>query len=246
MHPHYLDSIKSFEGYAPQAKWDHAQFTNGFGTKALYPGEQIDRTEAQRRFAAEIDLARAFVERHARGWDEGTKAALTSLTFNAGPRWASSGLGEAVRGFDLEAVRERFLSYTKAGGEELPGLVRRRHAEATWIGKPGPFSPTSSTASRLPTHSPSLPGPAAPAPATTQTEPPETNPLHRAARQDPPAPSSETHSVDGTQQSIGAPAPLVSAPALLMLALELRIGPFRVDPPLGSEPIRKHRAHEQV
>lgn len=132
----YLDAIKSFEGFTRHAKWDYAQNTNGFGTKALYANEKIDEAEANRRFAAEIEQARQFVEKHSAGWDEGTKAALTSLTFNAGTRWASSGLGDAVRNFDVDAVREKFLSYTKAGGQDLPGLVRRRFAEASWIGTP--------------------------------------------------------------------------------------------------------------
>jgi GH24 family phage-related lysozyme (muramidase) len=134
MHQSYLAAIKTFEGFTPQAKWDYAQHSNGYGTKALYPGEAISPEEAERRFAAEIAIARGIVEKHAAGWDEGTKAALTSLTFNAGTRWISSGLGEAVRNGDIEGVRERFVQYTKAQGEELPGLVKRRLAELDWIG----------------------------------------------------------------------------------------------------------------
>ena len=134
MHHSYLQAIKTFEGFTPQAKWDYAQHSNGYGTKALYPGETIDAAEAERRFAAEIAVARGIVEKHAAGWDEGTKAALTSLTFNAGTRWISSGLGEAVRNGDIEGVRERFVQYAKAGGEVLPGLVKRRLAELDWIG----------------------------------------------------------------------------------------------------------------
>jgi lysozyme len=130
----YLEAIKSFEGFTPQAKWDYAQHSNGYGTKALYPGEAITPEEAERRFAAEIAVARSIVEKHAAGWDEGTKAALTSLTFNAGTRWIASGLGDAVRNHDIEAVRERFVQYTKAQGEVLPGLVKRRLAELDWIG----------------------------------------------------------------------------------------------------------------
>lgn len=134
MHVLYLERIKSFEGFTPVAKPDYAQHSNGYGTKALYPGEQIDRAEAERRFAHEIEQARAFVEQHVPGLDEGTKAALTSLTFNAGTRWASSGLGEAARSGDLDAVRQRFVQYTKAGGKDLSGLVSRRLAEVAWIG----------------------------------------------------------------------------------------------------------------
>lgn len=133
----YLNEIKSFEGFAARAQWDYAQFTNGYGTKARFDGEKIDEAEANRRFAAELAEARKFVDKHAEGWDEGTKAALTSLTFNAGTRWASSGLGEAVRSFDVDGVRDRFLAYTKAGGVDLPGLVKRRLEEVTWIGNDG-------------------------------------------------------------------------------------------------------------
>ena len=133
MHEKYLNAIKSFEGYTPRAKWDYAQNSNGYGTNALHAGESIDRAEADRRFRAEIEQARSVVERHAQGWDEGTKAALTSLTFNTGTRWTSAGLGDAVRNFDIDAVEKIFLTYTKAGGEILPGLVKRRLAEVGWI-----------------------------------------------------------------------------------------------------------------
>lgn len=138
MHNLYLEQIKSFEGFTPEAKWDYAQHSNGYGTKALYPGERISRAEAESRFAGEIDAARRIVEKHAAHWDEGTKAALTSLTFNAGTRWIESGLGDAVRRGDAAALKDIFLTYTRAGGEVLSGLVKRRTAEAQWIGSAAP------------------------------------------------------------------------------------------------------------
>lgn len=133
MHEKYLTAIKSFEGYTPRAKWDYAQNSNGYGTKALYAGETIDRVEADRRFRVEIEQARRIVEKHAKGWDEGTKAALTSLTFNAGTRWTTGALGTAVRAFDVAAVEKSFAAYTRAGGDVLPGLVKRRLAELSWM-----------------------------------------------------------------------------------------------------------------
>ena len=42
--------------------------------------------------------------------DEGTKAALTSLTFNAGDKWARSGLGAALRQGDIEARARAFFA----------------------------------------------------------------------------------------------------------------------------------------
>lgn len=136
MTANYLDAIRGFEGFTPKADWDYAQYTNGYGTKAKFAGEVIDKTEADRRFNSEIAEARAIVERHAPEASEGTKQALTSLTFNAGDKWTRSGLGEAVKAGDTDKVKEIFLQYNKAGGEVLPGLARRRLAEAAWIGAP--------------------------------------------------------------------------------------------------------------
>lgn len=140
MHSFYLDAIKSFEGYTPSAQWDYAQLSNGYGTKAKFAGEVIDKTEADRRFQAEVASARSIVEKNAPFVDEGTKAALTSLTYNAGDSWTRSGLGDAVRSGDLDQVRDIFKQYNKAGGEVLPGLVSRRAAEALWIGNPDALS----------------------------------------------------------------------------------------------------------
>lgn len=137
MSANYLDAIRGFEGFTPKAEWDYAQHTNGYGTKAKYAGEVIDKAEADRRFHSEIANARAIVEKHAPGATEGTKQALTSLTFNAGDKWTRSGLGEAIRSGDTDKAKEIFLQYNKAGGEVLPGLVSRRVAEAAWIGQPG-------------------------------------------------------------------------------------------------------------
>lgn len=130
----YLDAIKKSEGFSPRASWDYKQDSNGYGTRAQYPGEVIDQAEADRRFQAEIAQARSIVDRFAPNADEGTKAALTSLTFNAGDKWTRSGLGEAVKSGDIPKARELFLQYVKAGGQNLPGLVSRRQAEAQWFG----------------------------------------------------------------------------------------------------------------
>ena len=133
----YLSAIQKFEGFAEKAQWDYAQYTNGYGTRALSANETITRAEAERRFKSEIGEARALVDRFAPDLDEGTRSALTSLTFNAGTAWMKSGLGRAVQGGDLERVREIFVLYNKAGGEVLPGLVARRAVEVSWIGDGG-------------------------------------------------------------------------------------------------------------
>jgi lysozyme len=132
---HYLNAIKQFEGYAAEARWDYAQNTNGYGTRAQFPGEVIDKTEADRRFKDAIQKAADFVDKFAPNLDEGSKAALTSLTYNAGTAWTQSGLGEAIASGDLEKAQSIFLQYNKAGGSVLDGLVQRRLQEVAWFGQ---------------------------------------------------------------------------------------------------------------
>lgn len=131
----YLDAIKQFEGYTAKARWDYAQNSNGYGTRARFAGEVIDQAEAERRFKDEIKKAADFVDKFAPGLDDGSKAALTSLTYNAGTAWAQSGLGKAVASGDLDTARSIFLQYNKAGGNVLDGLVQRRLQEVAWFGQ---------------------------------------------------------------------------------------------------------------
>lgn len=134
--PHVIEAIKGFEGYRPRAYSDYKQHSVGYGTRASHPDEVIDKAEAERRLASEVGRAQEIVDRFAPNLDPGTRAALTSLTYNAGADWQKAGLGDAIRRGDMADARSRLMQYTKAGGEELPGLVSRRQAEAAWMGSP--------------------------------------------------------------------------------------------------------------
>jgi lysozyme len=131
----FLDAIKKSEGYSAESRWDYAQNSNGYGTRARYAGEVIDKAEADKRFKGEVEKAADFVDKFAPGLDEGSKAALTSLTYNAGTAWSQSGLGEAVSSGDIDKARSLFLQYNKAGGSTVDGLVQRRLQEVTWFGQ---------------------------------------------------------------------------------------------------------------
>ncbi len=134
----YLDAMKQFEGYSAESRWDYAQNSNGYGTRARYAGEVIDKAEADRRFSSEVQKAADFVEKFAPNLDDGSKAALTSLTYNAGTGWTQSGLGQAVASGDIDKARSLFLQYNKAGGNVVDGLVQRRLQEVTWFGQGNP------------------------------------------------------------------------------------------------------------
>lgn len=138
--PEYLDAIKGFEGYSPSAAWDYKQSSSGYGTKAQ-PGDEAippDQFKAvhEQRFQDEVAKAAAHVDSINPDLPPGARAALTSLTYNAGPGWSQSGLGELVRKGDLQGAQAKLLEYNKAGGEVNPGLVARRQKEATWFTQP--------------------------------------------------------------------------------------------------------------
>jgi GH24 family phage-related lysozyme (muramidase) len=131
--PAYLEQIKKLEGFRRRAARDYRQYSNGYGTRARFPGEVISRHEAERRFRSAIGKAAAVVDGFAPDLPAGVRAALTSLTYNAGADWTHDGLGNAIRAGDMAGARERFLSYTRAGGAVRRGLVVRRQSEAAWF-----------------------------------------------------------------------------------------------------------------
>jgi GH24 family phage-related lysozyme (muramidase) len=128
----FASAVKKFEGFAPRASWDYKQNSNGYGTRAKFAGEEITREEAERRFSDEYAKAANYVNSFAPDAPEGVKGALTSLTYNAGPGWQNSGLGQMIKAGDYAGAKERFLQYNKAGGQEHPGLVSRRQQEIGW------------------------------------------------------------------------------------------------------------------
>ena len=131
--PEYIAAIKRSEGYSAQAYPDVRQWSIGWGTKARYPGEVIDEKEAELRFRAELSAAAEIVDGINPNLDIGTRAALISLTFNAGSAWVSAGLGDAIRRHELGPAQDLFLLYTKSNGRDLDGLIIRRRQEATWF-----------------------------------------------------------------------------------------------------------------
>lgn len=140
--PNLVSAVQGFEGFAPKASWDYRQYTNGYGTRASGPGEQIDQPTAMARLTDELGKAQGQVDAMGvQNMPGGVRNALTSLTFNTGNDWMKAGLGDAVRAGDWDKARDIFLTYNKAGGEPNAGLTARRQAEASWWGgQPNPAS----------------------------------------------------------------------------------------------------------
>lgn len=131
----FLTAIKQSEGFTPKAKWDHKQFSYGYGTRTADAGAEITKEEADKQFNGEIQKAASFVDKVNPNLDPGTRAALVSLTYNAGTSWADQGLGAAVKSGDIEAAKKSFLQYVRASGDVNQGLLARRYREAQWFGQ---------------------------------------------------------------------------------------------------------------
>jgi lysozyme len=61
-------------------------------------------------------------------------AAAIDFAYNLGvPRYRASTLRKRVEAERWDEAKEQLMRWTKAGGRELPGLVRRRKAEASLL-----------------------------------------------------------------------------------------------------------------
>jgi lysozyme len=130
----YLTAIQREEGFDAHPKWDVHQWTVGYGTKAAGPGERPSKAELDQRFDGEISKAASVVDKLNPNLDPGTKAALTSLTFNTGDAWTHSGLGQAVAANDIPTAQRLFLQYNHVAGMYSPQIAQRRNNEAQWFG----------------------------------------------------------------------------------------------------------------
>jgi GH24 family phage-related lysozyme (muramidase) len=178
------DFVKKLEGWNPKAYWDKKQWSIGYGTRAAGPNETIDENEGRRRLAAELDQSRGFVSKKYPNLAPHQAAALTSFTYNLGPGWMNSPtrLRAAIDAGDYETASKVMREYNKAGGEVLPGLVKRRDQEAAMF--LGGATPMPGAPSSVPSASPS-PRPAAPtgaAPAMTPYNGPSPDDVSQSRR----------------------------------------------------------------
>ena len=137
-----LDFIKSFEGLRLKSYQDSiGVWTIGWGhTKGVKRGQVITRADAERFIRDDL----APIERHLTAdlGEDGVLQcqfdALCSFCFNLGiGAYMRSTLRKYVKaGRDADADRE-FGRWVHAGGRVLPGLVRRRKAEAELYARAG-------------------------------------------------------------------------------------------------------------
>lgn len=134
------DLIISFEGIRLEAyKCPAGVWTIGVGSTvpAVHAGEVITKQQALARFDKDLTKFENAVDRLVKvPLTQNQFDALVSFTFNVGEgALAKSTLLKKLNAGDYDAVPTELMRWTKGGGRELPGLVRRRRAEAAmWRG----------------------------------------------------------------------------------------------------------------
>lgn len=134
----YVNLIKKFEGYRPNAYGDYKQMSIGYGTKAR-PGETfITSGEAERRMRAEADKIASFVDTSLPGIAPAKRKALVSFGYNLGT--GEGGLSDLIpdaKAGNWQGVADKMQRYIHAGGEVNDGLINRRAQEAAILmGRP--------------------------------------------------------------------------------------------------------------
>ena len=140
-----LALIRDQEGFRGQAYRDAAGvWTIGFGHTSMAgapevkPGMRMSRTEAEAVLARDVaEFATGVAQAVTVELSDAQFSALVSFAYNVGlGNFRRSSVLKAVNGRDFAAVPRRLGLWVKAGGRTLPGLIRRRAAEAALFAGP--------------------------------------------------------------------------------------------------------------
>lgn len=138
-----ISLIKEFEGFIQYAKWDYSQWSIGYGTgvdKDAYPNG-ITEAEADRLLRDVVVTYEKYVQNFLNKYNitvnQNQYDALVSFTYNLGNVWVSSDtvtirtyLINGIHNYTDTQIKDAFKLWCKAGGQVLPGLLRRREREA--------------------------------------------------------------------------------------------------------------------
>jgi lysozyme len=135
-----LGLVKSFEGLFLKAyRCPAGVWTIGYGcTEGVKPGMVWTKDEAEAALLRELSKFEAAVNKLAKvTLNQNQYDALVSFAYNCGEGALSrSGLLKKVNAnADGKVVAAEFMKWTRGGGRVLPGLVRRRKAEADLFNK---------------------------------------------------------------------------------------------------------------
>lgn len=134
-----LALIREWEGFRGRAYRDAVGiWTIGFGHTSMAgapevsPGLEISHAQAEKILAHDVEtFARGVASAVTATLSDNEFSALVSFAYNVGlGNFRSSSVLKALNAGDRAAVPRRLQLWVKAGGRTLPGMVKRRAAEA--------------------------------------------------------------------------------------------------------------------
>ncbi len=154
-----IDFIVSYEGFSANPLWDVSRYSIGYGNsyeacKELFGDDcaPITEEQAMELFRSEMVGCEAYMNsffaKNGIVLNQNQFDALMSFTYNVGIGWTTYKNDDGtwcklkallLSGPDYwteDACQEAFGTWVKAGGQVLPGLVKRRAAEATMFVTP--------------------------------------------------------------------------------------------------------------
>lgn len=139
-----IDLIKQFEGVrlksykCPAGVWTvGVGHSSAAGPPKVGPGMEITNAQAMKILAQDLVQFEDAVDQAVKvPLTQNQFDALVSFVFNVGPaNFQKSTLLRKLNAGQYAAVPAELMKWTKAAGQEMPGLVRRRRAEAAlWRG----------------------------------------------------------------------------------------------------------------
>jgi lysozyme len=134
------DFVRGFESCKLVAYWDQFAkiFTNGWGHtgKDVFEGQIITQPEADDWMEHDCLVARTMLKVYSPALVEGTPnfEALSDFVFNLGSeRYRTSTLRQLVNANNWKAATLEILKWDHSNGVVIPGLLRRRQAEAAQL-----------------------------------------------------------------------------------------------------------------
>ena len=131
--------IKQFEGFRPDAYKVHAGekfYTIGYGHYGpdVTPTMKISREQAEKLLTDDLVKFERLVDVYQGiyGFNQNQYDALVSFAYNVGSINQLTAYGKR----SIDVIAHKMLEYTKSGGKELAGLVKRRKAEYELFTKP--------------------------------------------------------------------------------------------------------------
>ena len=140
-----VEVLKKEEGFSAKPYWDYSQYTVGYGTRC--PDDMLEEYQQNGITEEEADLLlrnnltkienaliKKLMDEYGLTLNQGQFDALVSFTYNCGTAWLNEpegSLHKAVRnGTSGSELIRMFSLWCNAGGQIMPGLVRRRLCEA--------------------------------------------------------------------------------------------------------------------